>query len=720
MVAVVGLCKEAVGKKRCGGSRPTMAEPMDLALKSEDDGHDDDLVNGGGDDPSGHVSSAATGSLLGAAPVSSVASVTTSATTSASLTCGNGVGSRHQPEAVLDSPAVVAGKRNRKVSHKYMDDEPAQSSVSGGVARRSTNQLQYIQRTVLKALWKHQYAWPFLHPVDPVKHNLPDYFDIIKEPMELSTVKSRLETNYYTCAQQAADDLSLIFSNCKTYNKPYDDVTIMCGELEKVFLEKMEKMPPMEEVTQPGSEKRQAQSTTRSVKKEKDASPSKPAKAAAHPQEATKSAKRNIMTTPGPAPAAAVPAPAPVPVPSSVPMVTTTTGSKAQSKKTVKRQQADTTTPTAAPVAALSVQSPPSARIPVTLQTAPVAALPMQLPVSLPAPVPVTTAPAKVPAAATAAAASPGPGLQVVGERRGSARTVRKPKKDLPESPVRQRLSEPLKHCQKVIRDLCGKRHSRYSWPFLQPVDPVALGIPDYYDIITQPMDLGTVRDKMERYAYQSAAEFAADVRLVFDNCRRYNTPDHDVVHMAMQLQNAFEEQFAQLPDEHVPEESEEATAGEETASQSDSGSGASGTEEAESEGSESESDEEDRANRLKQLQRQLSIVHQQLHELSSVPIPTKRKHKKASSKPEKAPKASGAGAAKAPRKSAAKPKTPAKTAKGAKATKATKTPTAKKTTKKAAAAAAKSPPPPLSEDDDDVPEMSYDDKRRLSLDIRR
>lgn len=38
---------------------------------------------------------------------------------------------------------------------------------------RVTNQLQFLQKTVLKAVWKHQFAWPFQQPVDAKKLNLP-------------------------------------------------------------------------------------------------------------------------------------------------------------------------------------------------------------------------------------------------------------------------------------------------------------------------------------------------------------------------------------------------------------------------------------------------------------------------------------------------------------------------------------------------------------------
>lgn len=38
---------------------------------------------------------------------------------------------------------------------------------------RVTNQLQFLQKGVLKPVWKHQFAWPFQQPVDAKKLNLP-------------------------------------------------------------------------------------------------------------------------------------------------------------------------------------------------------------------------------------------------------------------------------------------------------------------------------------------------------------------------------------------------------------------------------------------------------------------------------------------------------------------------------------------------------------------
>lgn len=54
----------------------------------------------------------------------------------------------------------------------------------------------------------------------------------------------------------------------------------------------------------------------------------------------------------------------------------------------------------------------------------------------------------------------------------------------------------------------------------------------------------------MDKREYRTCAEFAADVRLIFTNCYKYNPPDHDVVAMARKLQDVFEMKFAKIPDE--------------------------------------------------------------------------------------------------------------------------------------------------------------------------
>uniref|UniRef100_A0A8C4H678 E3 ubiquitin-protein ligase TRIM33 n=1 Tax=Dicentrarchus labrax TaxID=13489 RepID=A0A8C4H678_DICLA len=56
--------------------------------------------------------------------------------------------------------------------------------------------------------------------------------------------------------------------------------------------------------------------------------------------------------------------------------------------------------------------------------------------------------------------------------------------------------------------------------------DPVPSSVPNYYKIIKQPMDLKKVKKKLQlrsSHFYQSIQEFVSDMRLVFQNCAKYN-----------------------------------------------------------------------------------------------------------------------------------------------------------------------------------------------------
>ena len=88
-----------------------------------------------------------------------------------------------------------------------------------------------------------------------------------------------------------------------------------------------------------------------------------------------------------------------------------------------------------------------------------------------------------------------------VSSRRGSGRPIKPPRKDLPDSPQQHhhgakkaKLSERLKHCNIILKDLFAKKHQTYSWPFYKPVDVEGLCLHDYYDIVPQPMDMGTIK----------------------------------------------------------------------------------------------------------------------------------------------------------------------------------------------------------------------------------
>lgn len=102
--------------------------------------------------------------------------------------------------------------------------------------------------------------------------------------------------------------------------------------------------------------------------------------------------------------------------------------------------------------------------------------------------------------------------------------------------------NQDLPQCKKILERLM--KHP-FAGPFLEPVDPVALGIPDYPLIIKHPMDLGTISKKMSQSAYQDKAHFANDMKLVFNNCRSYNMPGSEIYRMADILSTIFEKSWS-------------------------------------------------------------------------------------------------------------------------------------------------------------------------------
>jgi len=111
------------------------------------------------------------------------------------------------------------------------------------------------------------------------------------------------------------------------------------------------------------------------------------------------------------------------------------------------------------------------------------------------------------------------------------------------EKEERQALQQAMKPCIKLLKDLL--RHPM-SYPFASPVDPN--NYPDYYKIITVPIDLGTIKKKLDGGDYDDPEEFAADVRQVWENAFLYNQAGTDVHSMASTLKSKFEADFAKVP----------------------------------------------------------------------------------------------------------------------------------------------------------------------------
>ncbi|KAF8695848.1 hypothetical protein HU200_036722 [Digitaria exilis] len=111
-------------------------------------------------------------------------------------------------------------------------------------------------------------------------------------------------------------------------------------------------------------------------------------------------------------------------------------------------------------------------------------------------------------------------------------------------------LSRAFGRCRALLDDLL--RHDD-GWVFEAPVDARALGLRDYYTVVAEPMDLGTVLRRLERRRYADPSAFAADVRLTFRNAMSYNNEGDPVYDSAAELSGIFEDGWASIQAELPP-----------------------------------------------------------------------------------------------------------------------------------------------------------------------
>ncbi|OMJ85646.1 hypothetical protein SteCoe_12995 [Stentor coeruleus] len=86
---------------------------------------------------------------------------------------------------------------------------------------------------LLGLLELHEESQEFLIPVDFESLGIPTYPTIIKNPMDLGTIKKRLKSHHYTKTQDFIADIQLVWDNCKKFNEAGTEIY-----QQAVFLEK--------------------------------------------------------------------------------------------------------------------------------------------------------------------------------------------------------------------------------------------------------------------------------------------------------------------------------------------------------------------------------------------------------------------------------------------------------------------------------------------------
>ncbi|XP_033189060.1 ATP-dependent chromatin assembly factor large subunit isoform X3 [Bombus vancouverensis nearcticus] len=103
-----------------------------------------------------------------------------------------------------------------------------------------------------------------------------------------------------------------------------------------------------------------------------------------------------------------------------------------------------------------------------------------------------------------------------------------------------------IKGCMGRLQELLSDiRHHRDSWPFLSPVTKDE--VPDYHDIISNPMDFGTIKYKLNNNEYETLEHFFSDCHLVFENCQAYNEEHSSVYKAGIRLLKYYEKRCKEL-----------------------------------------------------------------------------------------------------------------------------------------------------------------------------
>ncbi|KAI5958892.1 GCN5 [Candida theae] len=149
---------------------------------------------------------------------------------------------RSRSKSNVVRPGLQIFKTNRNVTLDYKDipglTEAGWSEEMDKLAQKPKRGPHYnFMVTLFSEIQNHPSAWPFAVPVN--KDEVPDYYDVIKEPMDLSTMESKLENDKYESFEQFLYDARLIFKNCRSYNSESTTYFKNANKLEKFMNNKI-------------------------------------------------------------------------------------------------------------------------------------------------------------------------------------------------------------------------------------------------------------------------------------------------------------------------------------------------------------------------------------------------------------------------------------------------------------------------------------------------
>ncbi|RUS23026.1 hypothetical protein BC937DRAFT_93382, partial [Endogone sp. FLAS-F59071] len=381
---------------------------------------------------------------------------------------------------------------------------------------------------IVQKLVSHQSSQPFQKPVDVVALKIPDYSEIVKRPMDLSTVRKNLDSGLYTTIKAFEIDCRQIFWNCFKFNSPISWVAEQGKAMESLFNQIWSVEFGKKDAIR-ADDKRKAQKILQKLRSNEAASIFvEPVDLDEFPTYPTIIKK---------------------------PIDLRTISEKLESGQYSSFQEfvddidlmfsnCYTFNP------ATTFGNEAGKRLELVFRSAikELKGTTKKEPLSIPPSVkPTKSVTATVPSITRSAP------LKTVTIPKAPTLTLLASTEKV--NKTLQSISDPRK-LDKLLKKLMIHRAAA---PFNKPVDPITENVPHYTQIITKPMDFSTIEQKLKAGKYRNMANFSADVKLVFENCYKFNTPEHTLSEQAKLLENIFDkevEKEVSLAENEITEQS--------------------------------------------------------------------------------------------------------------------------------------------------------------------
>ncbi|KAK9727982.1 hypothetical protein K7432_001434 [Basidiobolus ranarum] len=391
----------------------------------------------------------------------------------------------------IPTPKAATSVKN---SRKSLTPKPSQSPVRSNaspvtkITGKATNAMDDVTykrcQRILKKLWSNPSSEPFQLPVDPIALKIPTYTDIVKEPMDLKTVKEKLDRDDYISIRDFEKDIRQVFFNCFLFNQPGTWVFEEGKKMEAYFYELLDRDKPRRPIL---SEDKQ--NLLKLI------------------QKMTKSKHSSLFREPVDWVTLQIP---------DYPRIIRQPMDLRTIKDKLENDQYRTWVDFERDIRLIFNNC-------------------------------FTFNPSGTYAHEECQHLE-----NYFFERYQEIKSTLKVIPDVSRTPSREpsikREPEPvsmtpeqLKLCEKIYKKVSGNKNAA---AFLEPVDPVAMGIPHYFDVVRNPMDFSTVHKKLKAGEYSIPGEFEADVRQIFKNCATFNGPEHYYTQQAMLLDKILDKEM--------------------------------------------------------------------------------------------------------------------------------------------------------------------------------